>query len=223
MKIRNKIEELFDSKVHRHALFCNYPGGLRFELSEGGEPLDQVLTALRKANVICNDIFCQTDSMFVYLREFFPSNRFAFRNTLRELALAGIFIPADRDIWLESVSPEDRDDEAVDECWINVAFALPKAKLQNLLWCAVATDFKCMHPNPDCLVYLVNFEQGIVVHPYDDRGMDVVGRNKPLLEKLYRKHEEFLLNYDRDIIDRTFAISAASLGAIDELHLKNGV
>lgn len=34
--------------VYRHALFYNFPGGLRFELSEGDGPLDQALSALRK-------------------------------------------------------------------------------------------------------------------------------------------------------------------------------
>ena len=47
MNLKNKIALLMADSIYRHALFYNYPGGLRFELSEGGHPLDQVLVGLR--------------------------------------------------------------------------------------------------------------------------------------------------------------------------------
>lgn len=42
---------------YRYALFYNFPGGLRFALSAGGSLLDQALIGLRKATVICDDVF----------------------------------------------------------------------------------------------------------------------------------------------------------------------
>ena len=41
--------------------------------------------------------------------------------------------------------------------------------------------------------------------PYDDRGMDVVGPNFQLLLALYQKHHSYLLQYDIEAMDATFA------------------
>lgn len=194
-------------ELYRHALFYNFPGGLRFELSEGGGPLDQVLTALRKALVICADVFAQEASIHIHLQKYYPSSRFQLRHTLRELELAGLSIPRCREIWAEQVPSGEQDAGDGAEFWINLAFELPKAKLQNLLWCAFTSDFPQLHPNPRCLVYLISPEQGIIVHPYDDRGMDVVGGKRAPLRKLYHEHKRWLLDYDIETMDRTFAIS----------------
>lgn len=205
MEFRKKIALLTAGSIYRHALFYKYPGGLRFELSEGGQPLDQVLVALRKATAICSNIFDNDDLMLVHLQKFAPPSRYGLRSTLRELELAGITIPPTREIWLEK-NEEDSWDESGDETyWVNMAFELPLAKLQNLLWCALAIDFGPLHPNPHCLVYLLNIEKEIIVHPYDDRGMDVIGGKFSELRDLYQKHNAWLLDYDLEVMNTTFS------------------
>lgn len=81
-------------------MFYNFPGGLRFELSEGngGSPLDEVLTALRKATAICDDVFVNDDKILPHLQAFAPASRFGLRKMIRELPVAGILIPAVRDV-----------------------------------------------------------------------------------------------------------------------------
>jgi hypothetical protein len=205
MKFRDKFGGLVGPGLYRHALFYNFAGGLRFELSEGGSPLDQVLTALGKASAICADVFAQETSIHVHLQKYCPSSRFQLRHTLRELALAGLSIPRCREIWVAQLPTEEQDEGDDEGAWINLAFEVPKAKLQNLLWCAFASDFESLHPNPHCLVYLLNPEQGIIVHPYDDRGMDIIGGKRVPLQKLYDAHKAWLLDYDIDTMDRTFS------------------
>lgn len=205
MELRKKIALLMADSIYRHALFYNYPGGLRVELSEGGHPLDQVLVALRKATAVCADIFDNNNLMLVHLQKFAPASRYQLRRTLRELDLAGVTIPATRDIWLEK-NEEDSWGESDDRgYWANVAFELPLSKLQNLLWCAFAGDFGPLHPNPHCLVYLVNIEKEIVVHPYDDRGMDIIGGKFSPLRDLYEKHNAWLHDYDIEVMRNTFS------------------
>jgi len=205
MRFSDKFDGLVGPDRYRHALFYNFPGGLRFELSEGGSPLDQVLTALRKASEICSDVFAQEASIQVHLQKCSPSSRFQLRHTLRELELAGLSIPRCREIWVEQGATEEQHEGDDEEFWINLAFEVPKAKLQSLLWCAFATDFGSLHPNPHCLVYLINPEQEIIVHPYDDRGMDVIGGKKAPLQKLYDSHKAWLLQYDIEAMNRTFS------------------
>jgi hypothetical protein len=96
---QKKTQEIF-GRTYLHALFYNFPGGLRFELSEGGSPLDEVLTALRKATVICADVFDLQERILVHLKTPAPTSQFNLRKTLRELKLAGVFIPNAREVWL---------------------------------------------------------------------------------------------------------------------------
>ena len=102
------------------------------------------------------------------------------------------------------MSEEDRFDEDRDERWANIAFSVPVSKLQNLLWCALSHDFPAIRPNPGCLIYLFDLRNQIVVWPYDDRGMDVAGNDIEFLASLHRKHEQFLLDYDREAMSARF-------------------
>lgn len=203
MNLKTKTQEIVGGP-YRYALFYNFPGGLRFGLSEGGSPLDQVLIALRKATLICNDVFIKEKKILVRLVTFLPPSRFGLREKLREFQVAGITIPKVREFWLETDS-QDQDDNEV-SCWVNCAFEVPASKLQNLLWCAVTADFgTSLAPNPHCRIYLLNPNEGIVVHPYDDRGMDVISQRASALAGLYGRHKDMLLFYDIEVMRQTFA------------------
>ena len=203
MNLRRKILEIV-GRPYRHALFYNFPGGLRFELSDGGSALDQALTALRKATVICDDVFGEEETILVHLEAFAPASRFGLRKKLCELHTAGIFVPKVRDVWLEAEDQTGEVDES--RCWVSCAFEVSTAKLQNLLWCAVTADLgSSLRPNPHCKVYLLNLTKGIVVHPYDDRGMDVISRRTSALAGLYERHNDLLLDYDMEAMRETFA------------------
>ncbi|OFA04252.1 DUF3885 domain-containing protein [Duganella sp. HH101] len=204
MNLKRKIEEIVGGP-YRFALFYNFANGLRFELSEDGSPLDQVLTALRKATVICDDVFGKEEKILVHLQAFAPASQFGLRNMIRELHVAGIVIPEARDVWIKAEDQTHAEDGDESRYWVNCAFEVPRAKLQNLLWCAVTTDFgPSLRPNPHCRVYLINTNQGIVAHPYDDRGMDVISRSTSVLVGLYEKHNDLLLDYDREAMSQTF-------------------
>jgi hypothetical protein len=203
MNFKSVIQEIV-GRPYRFALFYNIPGGLRFSLSEGDSPLDQVLTALRKATIVCDDVFRGEDKILVHLETFAPASRFGLRKMLRELCIAGIVVPKPRDVWIERA--DETDDENENTYWVSCAFEVPAAKLPNLLWCAVTADFgSSLRPNPRCRVYLLNLDKGIVAHPYDDRGMDVISRRSSALAGLYERHKDLLLEYDMDAMRARFA------------------
>jgi Domain of unknown function (DUF3885) len=74
--------------------------------------------------------------------------------------------------WFEATEPE---------WWLNVVFEISLEVMQNILWCCMARDFDTIKPNPGCSLYLVNLQSGLMVWPYDDRGLDVVGPNREVL------------------------------------------
>ena len=204
MSLRQQIETLFQGKAFERPLFHKHPGGLRFELCEGGSHLEQFLTALRKAMTICADVFPAGSRLTLCVRIHTKSNPSAHRAELRELRNAGLHLPKTHEVWLEPLNPDDWFETTEPEWWLNVAFEVPLELMQNILWCAVARDFAMSKPNPGCLLYLFNLQSELIVWPYDDRGMDVVGPNHEALAGLYAKHSGWLLEHDRAEMDAVF-------------------
>jgi len=202
MTLRRQINSVFEGKAFLRPLFYNYSGGLRFELSEGGSSIQQMLLAMQKASAICAEIFPESGSITVCFRTYGLALGSEYRRQLRELKNAGIRIPRKRSIWVEM---EDADDSDCEEggFWISVAFTAPSALLQSLLWCALSLDLR-IRPCPECSVYLLNLERRVMAFPYDDRGMDVVGPNRQALKTLYLKYSSYLLDHDRGVMDQTF-------------------
>ncbi|MFA0040090.1 DUF3885 domain-containing protein [Vibrio chagasii] len=53
-------------------------------------------------------------------------------------------------------------------------------------------------------VYIFDLELGVLAHPYDDRGMDLVGGNKFMLSRIYKQFNSWLLKYDISIMKQWF-------------------
>jgi len=203
MKLDQQILQDFGSSVFQRPLFYSYSPGLRFRLSESGNALEPFLLALRRATLICKDIFAD-DPIVACLRKHSGTGHFEHRRTLQSLASAGVSIPNQRSIWSEEIDPEEWLHERSPECWLYLSFEVPASLLETLLWCALAKDFHMIQPNPGCDVYLFNLQKKVVVFPYDDRGMDVVGPNRELLAVLYKRHQSYLLDYDRHAMEISF-------------------
>ncbi len=198
MTIRSQIESIFKEKAFERPLFYSYEGGLRFELSEGGSYINQFLTANQKADEICRAIFKQQETVTVCLNFYGSKKLLGSLSVFRELKELNILIPKNSEHWSE---PDEEDDDFYSHY---IAFSASKEIIKNLLWCACASDFGYIQPNPGVVVYLFNFDQEVVVFPYDDRGMDVVGNNHSFLKSLYTKFNQYLLGYDRESMEATF-------------------
>jgi len=53
-------------------------------------------------------------------------------------------------------------------------------------------------------VYLLDIENHVMLHLYDDRGLDIVAHDKNTLMPLYQKLNTWILDYDREQIDKIF-------------------
>lgn len=204
MRLRSEIERVFEGKAFNRPLFYTYGGGLRFGLSDGGSAIDQLLLAIQKAREICSDVFDPGQFLVACFRVRGKASRHGNRPMLRELRAAGVKIPRERCVWSESVPADDRIYEGIEEYLVNVAFEAPTEVLQRLLWCALAKDFGSIRPRPLCDVYLFELSKGVMIFPYDDRGIDVVGPNHALLARLYRRHSQYILECDRASMEVTF-------------------
>lgn len=93
--------------------------------------------------------------------------------------------------------PDDEDD-----IW-NVAIyptKLENINVDNLIQGIANTDFPDRKPYIEEELYFINKTKNIIFHIYDDRGLDILMTDKSELKKLYKKHKDWILEYDRSLI-----------------------
>ncbi|WPD75488.1 DUF3885 domain-containing protein [Dickeya fangzhongdai] len=197
--IKHQLHALFQGKLFTRPLFYQNPGALRFSLSESGHALQQFITAHRKASEIAEYIFSPGSLSYLCLRFYGNRRLIVSRPLLRQLKQMELLPVTQTEYWQEPFDPTS-DDEPDMGVWHHIAFRLQPEMLSSALWCALATDFPCIQPNPHALVYLINAEQRVALFPYDDRGMDVIGDNHSRLSELYHRFNHYLLEHDRSLM-----------------------
>ena len=92
------------------------------------------------------------------------------------------------------------DDEIPEFSW--QAFDITGERLlrDTLIWDSVAHDM-AIRPRASVDPFLVDFERGLMLHIYDDRGMDVYATEPRAVLSVYREFNKWLLDYDRPRID----------------------
>jgi hypothetical protein len=193
---------------------CSY--GLRFEIG----PLDKEIwnedsktlndeyfnLALERAIGIFNASFSPSDEVAIVYqigsdgRKKIKKRSFIFKQ-VKTLDEATIEYTDHRDIY-----PENLDYKR--ECWKRVTISgitTEDINTEQLLKAAINTDFLTRFPQMNGECYLINKTKQIILNLYDDRGMDVVSTTKEALESLYNTHNDRILNYDRERIDKVFS------------------
>ena len=93
-------------------------------------------------------------------------------------------------------------------CWRRATIPDLKVKdlnSRNILLALVNTDFGSRRqPSLHGECFFINHTKGLVLLLYDDRGMDIVALKKDTLLKLYKSHNAWILDYDREKVDRVF-------------------
>ncbi|WP_141548314.1 DUF3885 domain-containing protein [Bacillus toyonensis] len=84
-------------------------------------------------------------------------------------------------------------------------------KYEPLIQAVNHEDFPNLYPRfgrkkevsyPD--VFLINATKDIVMFIYDDRGCEVIAKNKEIIRGLYEKYKEWIPDYERESIDSLF-------------------
>lgn len=193
---RDETVGVFGPAALRWGLFYGHDPALRFELSEGGGYIEMFTRAYDRAREITAAAFEGTERLTVVLAQEChgePGERAA---AVRSLRSCGIRLPSPRARWTEQ-----GDDEDFSSAYL--AFHCGPEMINRLLWGALAVEIG-IRPRLTCRVYLADVERGILVHPYDDRGMDIIGPNHALLHDLYSRFNAWLLDYDRERMDGFF-------------------
>jgi len=178
-------------------LFYHFDHALRFELAgdlEGAVP--RFLKAYDRANVIASSLFADQPDP-VCLLSYFSETEAPERAHFPEELLQPLAIDSASIIHLGGSFSAD--DEMFRQ-WVQID---PPPVTGVVLWSAIGADLG-IGPNLPGWLYLVDFERRLIVHPYDDRGMDVIAMDRETLLPLYREFGGWLLGYDRNRMDDVF-------------------
>jgi hypothetical protein len=198
--IRQSIESVFGKNVLDHALFYENEGSLRFELSEGGSYAEMFFQAYVKASELLGAVFEEQEEVHACIGFYGEKKLLGSLSVFRGIRECQITIPkSECEIW-QGIEPKE------ELLRTYIVFPVQKGDLPKLLWSALASDLG-VRPRANCDVYLFSIKQGILVHPYDDRGMDVIGPNKAFLQSLFNKYKHYLLEYDMAVMERQYGIA----------------
>jgi hypothetical protein len=168
------------------------PYWLRFEL--GGEilsnvdqPVPRFIQAFHRAQALANVLFSSSTSLTAILGASPEWHAFGALEAL------GFRAPAPWCRWSASYPPGEEDAPRFE--WRAIELAEP-AMRDTLLWVSIVYEMG-ISPKAPVVSYLTDFDAAVVLHVYDDRGMDVRALDRASIEPLYRQFDSWLLDYDR--------------------------
>jgi Domain of unknown function (DUF3885) len=191
--------------------FKGSPFWLRFEL--GGEdfgcvdaPVPRFVQALTRARYIRDALFADSEQVWAIaashaepFRDFYAPVPDAFE-ALSKIGFNGSTSAE----WRAPLSSNEHGDEDEDFVWRAFNVTLDIRNQDALLWCSICYEMP-IEPKSPVVSHLADFERGILLHVYDDRGMDVLALEAAPLLPLYERFDAWLLDYDRERMRAAFA------------------
>ena len=196
-----KLQKTFGLDACSHALFYEFEFALRFEL--GGEefgmnqPIRRFLQAHQRASTIAKTTFKNATNVQAVIKSWGNNEGPASDFSRLKFALPEV----GRGDFAEFTQSDPDEDQR--EFW-HVAPIYDALQISELLWLDIAKDMPVEPASYGHNTWLVNFEQEIILHAYDDRGLNVISTKKETLQPLYEKFSDWLLDYDRHKMDAVF-------------------
>lgn len=185
--------------------FDQSPYSLRFELggdlSNLDDPVRRFTQAYDRARAIAGSVFRSSQrlvAVVMWTEE--PSDLIGRPREPGLPSLASIGFDTSRPIlsW-EGLPPwmEGEDPESIRCLWAAFDLSACRSHQDILLWCSIADEMP-VEPNAAVVSYLLDPDAAILLHVYDDRGMDLTGLSAQSVVTFHREFDRWLLDYDRD-------------------------
>lgn len=196
-------------------IFYNWPIGLRFEIGPNEIELwkdferktcneEYFEVSLARAISIFEAVFGKDDDIEIIYQQYSDG-----RKKIRK----GNFIFKQIEATKTSLAKRSdaRDIYELDyksQCWkrLNISsLFIEDINYKNILLSLIHADFGCRAPSMRGECFFINKTKNIILNLYDDRGMDVISSNREALLPLYKSHNDWLLDYDREKMDLVFS------------------
>jgi len=191
-------------------LFYNSDIGIRFELGVPYRGIEDPLyfeTVRKRSETLFESVFSEISELYIVRKTCEPQAPYEIFNPGVDV-FAGY---VDSAIINKVVCFEEKPDYDEDTNQL-----MGYSKSYSLLCCLKQIDYKGIlkavsysdFPNKGNYIsdriYFIHPEKNIVFHMYDDRGLDIVAIRSENLLKLFNEFNDWILDYDREKIERTF-------------------
>ena len=213
--MNSNLDENFTNLKLEKPLFFNCPVGLRFEIGPDEIEVwkdskvyryneEYFDVSLKQAISIFESVFSSKDNIEIIYQQYSDGRQkirkgsFIFKQ-VNSASLNSIIKSDVRDIYeLDYKS----------ECWKRVSISglsIEDINYKNILLSLINTDFGDRNPSMLGECFFINHSKDIILNLYDNRGMDVISSKKEALMPLYKSHNDWLLNCNREKMDSVFS------------------
>lgn len=194
----------------RTPLFYRWDFGLRFDLQTEETGTNEYFQEVTKrASTIFHSVFASSDKVFLvymdykYKRQKIRLLNFTFKQ-IENLQQTEISYTKEKRLYEPSDKFEVRNIAIV-------KLTADRIHHQNILTAIGNTDFPPRIPRLDNNsiltnkeVYFINIDKKLIFHMYDDRGLDLISADKESLRSIYEKYNDWILDNDREKIQKQF-------------------
>lgn len=196
------------------ALFYACENGIRFEIANPGIPYghpDDLKQAFYRSIVLFDEVFGTKDELLVVTDVTTSSNNRYLQQ--KPLNVYRKYMKQKRPLYTlrhEMFSGAFDDEEDMSIHRFSLLCQKRDFRYQALLRAICHEDY--IHPSrilkndqqSGYEIYFLNLTKGLIYHLYDDRGCDILVSNKESIRFLYEVYSEWILDYDREEIMKSF-------------------
>ncbi|GIN90023.1 hypothetical protein J22TS1_10740 [Siminovitchia terrae] len=210
------IKKNFTGLTLRPSLFYLWKYGIRFEISKPGRPhfeKDNLKQIFHRTNTLFDKVFGEEDELLfvtdVYTAKHSPLLQRKPLNVYRKYVKDKQKLYQLQHHLLPYLFEDDEEEteQSVTHRFV-LSFKKMEIKYHHVLKAISHKDF-----TPTILknnlesgydIYFVNLTNKIIFHLYDDRGCDIIASDNEAIRFLYDEYNEWILDYDREEINRVF-------------------
>ncbi len=204
-----KIQKKFGIREFPHAMFYEFDHALRFELGGNGigvnRPLRRFIQAFERARTISQVLFSQSAEVCILVASYGTVQ--LDKKRLKPFKLCGLsrskFDYLGKTPQVDEVPIAEFDSDLFRH-W-DMALLKDKQMMAEIIWLCIAPELGIRPSTRGLSVYLVDVENGLALHVYDDRGMDVVSVEKTPLMSIFAEYHNWLLDSDLAQMTETFS------------------
>ncbi|UHA71929.1 DUF3885 domain-containing protein [Paenibacillus sp. 481] len=200
------LKEYFKDLEIQSPLFYNAQYGIRFEIG-ADEDRGYMETVYYRSLNIFNEIFSDTTDFWLYVKSYQHVEPYQLFNEGVDI-FKTFLLDNSRFHKINLFRVDEHFDEDTHELTGYVHHFSLKNNKQSLdyieLLKAIGNQDYTIDPYVSDGVFFVEPQKHIIYYLYDDRGLDVISNNRESLLPLYKKFNHWILDYDREKIDRLF-------------------
>jgi hypothetical protein len=211
MQFPEYMQTQFPGLCLNPALFYSWTVGMRFELNADHWPNVQWETVLHRATTLYRSVFRPGDIGFVVSgQEWEFEHKKRATRRMPEFRNSVFSLSRKESLGLHGIAGRKRITTYQDRVTTIIStFRWTEIEpmhigYEQIMRAIMHRDFPSKQPTVGDHVYFVNRSRNIILHMYDDRGLDLIAPEISDLHQIYETHRDWILAFDRPAIDQMF-------------------